>query len=60
MKDLDIASDDQSFKGDVEFRDLSAQYKDGDISAHGQIFLNNIQTKVPGLSAGGQHAGQGQ
>ena len=53
MKDFDITSNEQSFKGDVEIRGLNAQYKEGDISARGQIILSNIQTKVPGLSAGG-------
>ena len=53
MKDLDITSHEQTFKGDIEIRDLDAQYQNGDITARGQMALSNIQTKVPGLSAGG-------
>jgi len=53
MKDLDITSNDQSFKGDIEIRGLNAEYKGGDITARGQMALNNVQTKVPGLTAGG-------
>jgi hypothetical protein len=53
MKDLDITNQDQSFKGDIEIRDLDAQYQNGDISARGQMALSNMETKVPGLSAGG-------
>jgi len=53
MKDLDITSHEQTFKGDIEIRGLDAEYNGGDIKAKGQIALNNIQTRVPGLSAGG-------
>jgi len=53
MKDFDITSQQQSFKGDVEIRGLEAQYQNGDIKARGQMALSNVQTKVPGLSAGG-------
>ena len=53
MKDLDIASHDQTFKGDIEIHDLDALYQNGDITARGQMALSNIRTKVPGLSAGG-------
>jgi len=53
MKNLDITNHDQSFKGDIELRHLDAQYQHGDISARGQMSLNNVQTMVPGLSTGG-------
>jgi hypothetical protein len=53
MKDLDITSQDENLKGNVEIRNLDAQYQNGNIIAHGQLTLNNIQTKIPGLSAGG-------
>jgi len=53
MKDMDITSHEQTFKGDIEIHGLDAQYQDGDITARGQLALSNIQTKVPGLSAGG-------
>ena len=53
MKDLDITSHEQTFKGDIEIHDLDAQYQNGDITARGQMALGNMQTKVPGLSAGG-------
>ena len=53
IKKLDITSQDQNFKGDIEIRGLDAQYENGDISARGQMALNNIQTQVPGLSAAG-------
>ena len=53
ITDLDIINNDQAFKGDIEIHDLNAQYKNGDITARGQMMLSKIQTKVPGLSAGG-------
>ena len=53
MKDLDITSHEQTFKGDIEIRGLDAQYQNGDITARGQMALSNVQTRVPGLSAGG-------
>jgi len=53
MKNLDITSQDQSFKGDIEIRGLDAQYQNGDITARGQMSLSNMQIKAPGLSAGG-------
>ena len=53
MKDLDITNQDQNFKGDIEIRDLDAQYQNGDIIGRGQVALSNMQTNVPGLSAGG-------
>ncbi|MBF0504759.1 MAG: hypothetical protein HQL14_06625 [Candidatus Omnitrophica bacterium] len=53
MSDLDMTSHDQAFKGNIEIRDLNAQYKNGNIKARGQMSLGQIQTKVPGLSAGG-------
>ena len=53
MKDLDISNHDQTFKGDIQIRGLDAQYQNGDISGRGQMALTNIQTTVPGLSAGG-------
>jgi hypothetical protein len=53
VKDVDITSHEQTFKGDVEIRGLNAQYQNGDITARGQMALSNIQTKTPGLSAGG-------
>jgi hypothetical protein len=53
MKDLDITSHEQTFKGDIEIRGLDAQYQHGDITARGQMALNNIRTRAPGLSAGG-------
>jgi len=53
MKDLDVTSHEQTFKGDIDIRDLDAHYRNGDITARGQMALNNIQTKVPGFSAGG-------
>jgi AsmA-like C-terminal region len=53
MKNLDISSNDQTFKGDIEIHDLDAQYQSGDITARGQMALSNMQTKVPGLSASG-------
>ena len=31
MKDLDISSHEEAFKGDIEIRDLDAQYQNGDI-----------------------------
>jgi hypothetical protein len=53
LKDFDIARLDQAFKGDIEIRHLNSQYRNGNITARGQIALNNMETKVPGLSAGG-------
>ena len=53
MEDLDITSHDQTFKGDIEIRGLDAQYQDGDITARGQMTLSHVQTRVPGLFAGG-------
>jgi len=53
MKDLDITSHEQTFKGDVAIRGLDAHYQNGDIAGKGEMSLSNIQTKVPGLSAGG-------
>jgi len=53
MEGLDIKSHDQSFKGDIDIRGLDAQYQHGDITARGQMTLSHMQTKVPGLSAGG-------
>jgi len=53
MKDLDISIHEQTFKGDIQIHDLDAQYRNGDISARGQMALTHVQTKVPGLSAGG-------
>ncbi len=53
IKNLDITSHEQAFKGDIEIRNLDALYQNGDITARGQVALNNMQTKVPGLSAGG-------
>jgi len=53
IKDLDITSHEQTFKGDIQIHGLDAQYQNGDITAQGQLALNNVQTKVPGLSAGG-------
>jgi len=53
MSDLNITNQDQNFKGDIEIHHLDAHYQNGDITAHGQMNLNNIQTTVPGLSAGG-------
>ncbi len=53
MKNLDLVSREESFKGDIDIRGLDAQYRQGDIVARGQMLLSHIQTKVPGLSAGG-------
>jgi len=53
MNDLDVTRHEQTFKGDIEIHGLDAQYQNGDITARGQMALKNIQTKVPGLSAGG-------
>jgi hypothetical protein len=53
MKDLDISSHDQSFKGDIQIRGLDAQYQNGDMTARGQMALTHVHTKVPGLDAGG-------
>lgn len=53
MKDLDISSHEQTFKGDIQIHDLDAQYQHGDISARGRMVLTHVQTNVPGLSAGG-------
>ena len=53
MKDLDITSKEQSFKGDIDIHNLDAQYQNGDITARGQMAMNNMETRVPGLSAGG-------
>jgi hypothetical protein len=53
MKNLNITNNDQTFKGNIDIHDLDAQYEHGDISARGQLSLSDIQTHVPGLSAGG-------
>ena len=53
MKTLDITSQDQNFKGDIQIRGLDAQYQEGDITARGQLSLSHVRTRVPGLSAGG-------
>jgi len=53
MKNLDITSQDQSFKGDINIHGLDAQYQNGDMTARGQMALSHVQTMVPGLSAGG-------
>ncbi len=53
MKNLDIADQDEHLKGDITIRGLDARYRNGDISAHGQMALNHAQIIVPGLSARG-------
>jgi len=53
IEGLDISNQDRNFKGDIQIRGLDAKYENGDITARGQLALNNVQTKVPGLSAGG-------
>ena len=53
IKNLDVTSHEQSFKGDIEIRDLDAQYQSGNLSARGQMTLNNVQAAAPGFSAGG-------
>jgi hypothetical protein len=53
IKDLDVTSHEQSFKGDIEIRGLDAQYQSGNLSARGQMTLNNVQAAAPGFSAGG-------
>jgi AsmA-like C-terminal region len=53
MNNWDITSHDNTFKGDIEIRSLNAQYQNGDIRARGQMTLSHMQSKVPGLSAGG-------
>jgi len=53
MENIDITNQDQGFKGDIEIHDLDAQYQNGDIMARGRMNLSHMQTKAPGLSAGG-------
>ncbi len=53
MKDLDIASRGQTFKGDVDIRSLDVQFNQGDVIAKGQLALAHMQTKVPDFAASG-------
>ncbi len=53
MQDLNITSQGQNFKGNIDIHGLDAQYLNGNIIARGQMDLSHVQTRVPGLSAGG-------
>ncbi len=50
MKDLDITSHEQSFKGDIEIRGLDAQYQNGDITARGQMDLAICRPRSRGFT----------